>query len=101
MPERIYLSRREGDRRIHIEIADNEIADILDDFPEPGSDAFAATKQLYRVLVEAQRMFSPDPNEPPGGFGPNPDYRCFVTDHNGCTSGANGCTCSCHKELAA
>lgn len=62
MPERIYVSRRPGDRRIHVEIADNEIADILDDFPEPDAEAFAATKLLYRILTDAHRLFTVGPD---------------------------------------
>ena len=52
MPERIYLNRRPGDERIHIEIPDNEIADLLDDLAE-NPDWFEATKSLRSVLVQA------------------------------------------------
>lgn len=67
-------------------------------------------KPLFHVAVDTQPVEdhavactgrTADPNEPPGGWGPNPDYKCFITDHANCPSGANGCTCSCHKEPAA
>ena len=56
MPERIYTNRIAGQCRIHVEIAANEIADILDDF-SPAADAFDATKQLHAVLVAARDDF--------------------------------------------
>ncbi|MBP5926674.1 hypothetical protein F3K32_42465 [Streptomyces sp. LBUM 1483] len=56
--DRIYMNRVPGSERIHIEIAENEIADLLDDFA-PGPDAFEATKKLHRILVDAYRVFAP------------------------------------------
>lgn len=56
MPDRIYMNRIAGQRRIHIEIADHEVADILDDFPV-GTDAFDATKKLRQILMQAQTDF--------------------------------------------
>lgn len=58
MPERIYMNHRPGERRIHIELSENDVADILDDFDEPPADAFEATKQLHRLLVAAQERFA-------------------------------------------
>ncbi|MGW8679597.1 hypothetical protein ACWGNN_00760 [Streptomyces sp. NPDC055817] len=48
--DRIYLNRAPGQRRVHIEIAENEVLDLLDDFT-PADGAFDATKRL-RVLLE-------------------------------------------------
>lgn len=56
MPERIYINRIAGELRIHIELAANEIADILDDFT-PAYDAFDATKKLHQLLVTANEEF--------------------------------------------
>lgn len=55
MPERIYINRRPGEERIHIEIPANEIADILDDWLPPDADAFDATKRLHALLMAAAR----------------------------------------------
>ncbi|WP_367138921.1 MULTISPECIES: hypothetical protein [Streptomyces] len=52
MPERIYMNRIAGQRRVHIEIPENEIADLLDDFT-PGPDAFEAAKRLHQILQQA------------------------------------------------
>lgn len=60
MPERIYMNRRAGEARIHIELAEHEIADILDDFPKPGTEAFEATKDLHRILRAANKVFAAD-----------------------------------------
>lgn len=56
--DRIYMNRIEGQRRIHIEIHDHEISDLLDDLkadPEP----FAATHVFLDVLRVAEETFSP------------------------------------------
>lgn len=37
-----------------------------------------------------------DSNEPEGGWGENPDFKCFIADHDACE--AAGCTCSCHRK---
>ncbi|MCZ7413128.1 hypothetical protein [Streptomyces sp. WMMC897] len=58
MPERIYMNRVPGDERIHLEIPAQEIADLLDDLTPPADDAFAATKRLHAVLVQAARDLS-------------------------------------------
>ena len=64
--DRIYMNRVPGSERIHIEIADHEIADVLDDFT-PTDDAFEATKTLHRILVDAYRVFAPELAPPIGG----------------------------------
>jgi hypothetical protein len=56
--DRIYMNRIPGSERIHVEIAVNEIADLLDDFT-PADDAFEATKTLHRILTDAYRVFAP------------------------------------------
>jgi hypothetical protein len=60
VPERIYLDRRLRSPRIHIELDAAEIADILDDMPVPGTDAFDATKVLHRILRDANDLFRAD-----------------------------------------
>ncbi|MEU9470467.1 hypothetical protein AB0D78_28385 [Streptomyces avermitilis] len=57
--DRIYTNHRYGERRIHIEVDENEIADLLDDFT-PTGDAFDATKKLHALLVLAARDFAND-----------------------------------------
>ena len=64
--DRIYMNRVPGNERIHIEIADHEIADVLDDFT-PADDAFEATKKLHRILVDAYRVFAPELAPPRDG----------------------------------
>lgn len=55
--DRIYTNRLHGQCRIHIEIAENEIADLLDDLT-PGPDAFDATFRLIELLRDAHADFA-------------------------------------------
>ncbi|MET7713752.1 hypothetical protein [Streptomyces sp. NPDC005407] len=64
--DRIYMNRIPGSQRIHVEIAVNEIADLLDDFV-PDADAFEATKKLHRILTDAYRVFAPELAPPSDG----------------------------------
>jgi hypothetical protein len=57
--DRIYTNHRHGERRIHIEIADHEIADLLDDI-EPSDESFDSTKQLVQLLKAAHDAFADD-----------------------------------------
>ncbi len=57
--DRIYTNHRHNERRIHIEIAENEVADLLDDL-RPGPDAFDATYRLIEILREAAADFDQD-----------------------------------------
>lgn len=57
--DRIYMNRRHNERRIHIEIDENEIADLLDDI-EPCAESFDATKALVRILKAAHDAFYED-----------------------------------------
>ena len=57
--DRIYTNHRHGERRIHIEIDENEIADLLDDLT-PGPDAFDATFRLIEILRESHARFATD-----------------------------------------
>lgn len=57
--DRIYTNHRHGERRIHIEIDENEIADLLDDI-EPCDESFESTKQLVQILREANAAFDTD-----------------------------------------
>ncbi|MFE7115003.1 hypothetical protein ACFU99_06205 [Streptomyces sp. NPDC057654] len=55
----IYTNHRHGERRIHIEIDEHEVADILDDVA-PGPEAFAATGRFIEILRESHRRFAAD-----------------------------------------
>ncbi|MFF8409011.1 hypothetical protein [Streptomyces omiyaensis] len=56
--DRIYMNRIDGQRRIHVEILDNEISDLLDDLTT-GPGPFAATHVFLDVLRVAEETFSP------------------------------------------
>jgi hypothetical protein len=58
--DRIYTNHRHGERRIHIEIEENEIADLLDDLAPAGTDTFDATKNLVDILTAAHSAFGND-----------------------------------------
>lgn len=58
--DRIYTNHRHGERRIHIEIDENEIADLLDDFDAYPPDAFDATKRFIDILRESNAAFDTD-----------------------------------------
>lgn len=60
--ERIYMNRIDGQRRIHIEIDDAEISDLLDDLNDD-VEHFAATRQLLQVLHGAEEIFAPTVNK--------------------------------------
>ncbi|MFJ6143096.1 hypothetical protein ACIQH7_05825 [Streptomyces anulatus] len=55
--DRIYMNRIPGSERIHIEIASNEIADLLDDLPDENPEWFDATKKLRAILAQANEAF--------------------------------------------
>lgn len=66
--EIIYTNHQGGQRGIHIQIADHEIADVLDDLDAPAVrndlfDAFAATKDLLDLLRKANIAFTADRRE--------------------------------------
>ncbi|MFI6530483.1 hypothetical protein [Streptomyces uncialis] len=54
--DRIYSNRIAGQRRIHVEIAENEIADLLDDLVAP-EDASESTERLLAILTAAHADF--------------------------------------------
>lgn len=60
--DRIYTNHRHNERRIHIQIDENEIADLLEDFQDLAEDdnAYDATKQLIKVLHESNGAFAID-----------------------------------------
>jgi hypothetical protein len=62
--DRIYMNRIPGSERIHIEIADNEVADLLDDLPAENPEWFEATKKLRAILVQAHADFGHATKEP-------------------------------------
>jgi hypothetical protein len=49
--DRVYLNRRRGERRIHVEIDEAEIGDLLD---RPDSES---AHKLAEILGEARRDF--------------------------------------------
>lgn len=49
--DRVYMNRRGGERRIHVEIDEEEIAELL---KSPGSEA---GRRLNEILGEAHRQF--------------------------------------------
>lgn len=51
------MNRIPGSERIHIEIASNEVADLLDDLPTENPEWFDATKKLRSILVKANEAF--------------------------------------------
>lgn len=55
--DRIYMNRIPGSERIHIEIAANEVADLLDDLPAEDPEWFDATKKLRAILAQADKDF--------------------------------------------
>jgi hypothetical protein len=55
--DRIYTSLRHNSRRVHIEIDENEVADLLDDLRPLDHDAFAATHRLVAILEDANADF--------------------------------------------
>lgn len=57
--DRIYTNHRHDERRIHIEIAEHEIADLLDDLG-PDTDWFATTSQFRQILLDAHKAFAND-----------------------------------------
>lgn len=62
--DRIYMNRVPGSERIHIEIADNEVADLLDDLPAEDPEWFDATKKLRAILVRSHADFGHATEEP-------------------------------------
>ncbi|MEU5425964.1 hypothetical protein AB0H73_10200 [Streptomyces olivoreticuli] len=58
--ERIYTNHLPGQRRIHVEIDEAEIADLLDELRSPDSDA---VRQLVEILGAAHRRFGGDRRE--------------------------------------
>jgi ADP-ribose pyrophosphatase len=55
--ERVYMNRRLGEQRIHVEIDEDEIAGILRDF-EASPKLAAATRAFVEILQVADGAFS-------------------------------------------
>lgn len=53
--QRVYMNRIPGRRRIHVEIEEGEITDLLDDIND--FDAWPATLALVEILKEAQAVW--------------------------------------------
>ena len=56
--DRIYMNRIEGQRRIHVEIHENEVSDLLDDL-KADPEHFASTRLFLGILRVAEETFSP------------------------------------------
>ncbi|MFD3542308.1 hypothetical protein ACFWUQ_22860 [Streptomyces sp. NPDC058662] len=52
--ERVYLNNRSGERRIHVEFDEAEIAELLAELGEPTS---GSGRQLVEILDAAQQRF--------------------------------------------
>lgn len=57
--ERMYTNHNTGQRRIHVEIDEAEIADLLDEFRAPASDS---ARKLVEILGAAHRRFQGGPS---------------------------------------
>ena len=60
--DRIYMNRIDGEQRIHIEIASNEVSDLLDDLAND-PEHFDATRRLLEILRTAEEIFCPTVSE--------------------------------------
>lgn len=58
MPERVYMNRRPGEFRIHVEITDAEIPDLLEDLYESSLGRNPATEKLRLILEQAAKAFT-------------------------------------------
>ncbi|MER6520060.1 hypothetical protein ABT246_24800 [Streptomyces sp. NPDC001553] len=56
--DRIYVNRIDGRPRIHVEIHDNEISDLIDDL-KTDPESFAATHAFLGLLCTAEETLSP------------------------------------------
>ncbi|MFE3123711.1 hypothetical protein ACFXHD_09850 [Streptomyces hydrogenans] len=56
--DRIYMSRIDGQRRIHVEITDSEVSDLLEDL-RPVPEHYDSTRAFLAVLDAAEEIFSP------------------------------------------
>lgn len=57
MPERVYMSRRPGEHRIHVEITAEEIPELLEDLYESSLGRNPATEKLRQILESAAEAF--------------------------------------------
>jgi ADP-ribose pyrophosphatase len=57
--ERVYMNRRRGERRIHVEIDEHEIAGLLHDLAA-STNLAVATRALVEILQVADGAFSGD-----------------------------------------
>ncbi|MFF5784213.1 hypothetical protein ACFY8P_04490 [Streptomyces sp. NPDC012693] len=95
--DRIYMNRIEGQRRIHVEILDNEVSDLLDDL-KTDPERFAATHAFLDLLRIAEETLNPVVAEgrrnredaARTASGQQPEHTC-----------PDGQPCPSHDELAA
>ena len=92
--ERIYMNRIEGQRRIHIEIDDAEISDLLDDLNDD-VEYFASTRRMLEILRGAEAVFSPNVSQ---GRGDRDAARQAAGQQHTCPDGE---PCPGHDEPAA
>ncbi|EFL29431.1 hypothetical protein SSOG_09145 [Streptomyces himastatinicus ATCC 53653] len=58
--DRVYMNRRTGEKRIHVEIDAAEIADVLADLaPDEGRFPHDATRQFVEILRAAHGTLGP------------------------------------------
>lgn len=57
--DQIYMDRRPGSRRIHVEIDENDVSNLLDDLKDSPDlqDAFAETRRFLEILESAKEEF--------------------------------------------
>lgn len=56
--DRVYMNRIDGQRRIHVEITDSEVSDLLEDL-QPDSEHYDSTRAFLAILEAAEERFSP------------------------------------------
>ncbi|MFD3535211.1 hypothetical protein [Streptomyces sp. NPDC058664] len=56
--ERIYMNRRTGEQRIHVEITSSEVSDLLDDL-QANPEHYDSTSGFLVILHGAEETFSP------------------------------------------
>jgi hypothetical protein len=79
MPERVYMNRRTGEERIHIEITRAEISEMLDRSTAP------ATRRFWELLAEAETQFDAGREVAPSSAAGTSPHRppCIEGDHCG------------------
>lgn len=62
MPTRVYMNRRAGEKRIHIEVEDWELKPLLAELESvPWGKRTGVGDQVRRILAEAAAVFGREP----------------------------------------